>query len=297
MYRNKKIIVVTPAGRKRYLEILKKYVLNCEFVDEWQLWQNTGNQEDIEYFQELKEAHNIITVETRDYDYTPQCSEAHVINADNIYRFFDKCVEKDHVYLRFDDDIVWMHPNAIKNILDFRIDNPQYFIVYGNIINNAVCDYIHQKIGALNINHYIEIPLGYDCLDRQGWNNPFLAEKKHRCLFAKIKANQTHKYYYNRWVLYGYERVSINVISWMGEEFAKFDGIVDFREEPWLAIEKPRSIEMPNCICGTAIFSHFSFFPQRPYLDTTDVLTTYAEIANKTLGKTIRTNENNLSLL
>ena len=34
MYRNKKIIVVTPAGRKRYLEILKKYVLNCEFVDE-----------------------------------------------------------------------------------------------------------------------------------------------------------------------------------------------------------------------------------------------------------------------
>lgn len=279
MYKNKRIVAVTPAGRKRYLEILKKYVLNCEFIDEWQIWQNTNNIEDIAYFKELAKEDKRVVIETRDFNYHSQCSQAHVINADNIYRFFDKCILNDHVYVRFDDDIVWMNYNSIKNLIDFRIDNPEYFIVYGSIINNAICDYIHQKLGALRLDQNRPLPLGYDCLDHQGWNNPFIAERKHRCLLAKIKSNQLSKYYYNRWILYGYERVSINVISWLGEEFAKFNGIVDYREEPWLAVDKPKEIGKPNCICGTALFAHFSFFPQRPYLDTTDILEQYRKIS------------------
>lgn len=279
MYRDKKIIAVTPAGRKRYLEVLKKYVLGCEFIDQWQIWQNTNIREDIDYFQELAKEDKRVVVETRNFHYHRQAHEQHVVNADNIFRFFDKCIESNTVYIRFDDDIIWMHQNAIKNIIDFRIDNPQYFLVYGNIVNNAICDHIHQKLGVLVLEQNIKISLGYDCLDRQGWNNPFLAERKHRCLLSKINTNQTHKYYFNRWILHGFERVSINVISWLGEEFAQFDGIVDFREEPWLAIEKPRQLGKPNCICGTALFGHFSFFPQRPYLDTTDILAQYEKLS------------------
>lgn len=169
MYKNKRIVAVTPAGRKRYLEILKKYVLNCEFIDEWQIWQNTNNLEDIAYFKELAKEDKRVVIETRDFNYHSQCSQAHVINADNIYRFFDKCILNDHVYVRFDDDIVWMNYNSIKNLIDFRIDNPEYFIVYGSIVNNAICDYIHQKLGALRLDQNRPLPLGYDCLDHQGW--------------------------------------------------------------------------------------------------------------------------------
>lgn len=296
MYRDKKIIIVTPAGRKRYLSILKRYVLSCKFVDQWQIWQNTTINEDIEYFHELAKENEKVVVETRDFQYH-YYNERHIINCENIFRFFDKCVEKDHVYLRFDDDIVWMHPKAIQNILDFRIDNPQYFLVYGNIINNAICDHLHQRVGVLNLQHYVEMPLGYHYWDEQGWHNPYLAEKKHRCLFEKIKSTQTHKYYFNRWILNGYERVSINVICWLGEEFAKFEGKVGWSEEHWLAVEKPMSIGMPNCICGNSLFGHFSFFPQRPYLDTTDILEKYAQLANQVNEDYHHFTTKNLSLL
>jgi len=35
-----KVIAVTPAGRRRYLELLAKYVLSDEAVAEWHLWDN-----------------------------------------------------------------------------------------------------------------------------------------------------------------------------------------------------------------------------------------------------------------
>jgi hypothetical protein len=35
-----KLIVVTPAGREKYLRLLSHYVLRSPEVAEWQLWDN-----------------------------------------------------------------------------------------------------------------------------------------------------------------------------------------------------------------------------------------------------------------
>ena len=44
-----RIVVVTPAGRRRYLEILFRYILKLRpIMDEYRLWVNTENNEDIE---------------------------------------------------------------------------------------------------------------------------------------------------------------------------------------------------------------------------------------------------------
>ena len=67
MYNNKKVVVVTPSGRKTYLNLLKNYILNNPIVDEWQLWFNTTDKENINYLKFLnnlaisKEAAIIIT--------------------------------------------------------------------------------------------------------------------------------------------------------------------------------------------------------------------------------------------
>jgi hypothetical protein len=47
----------------------------------------------------------------------------HSINA-----FYRQCVEKDAIYFRLDDDIVWMEPDMIEKMVRFRIDNPEYFL-------------------------------------------------------------------------------------------------------------------------------------------------------------------------
>ena len=41
-----KLIVVTPAGRERYLRLLAHYVLGSRDVAEWQLWDNCRKESD-----------------------------------------------------------------------------------------------------------------------------------------------------------------------------------------------------------------------------------------------------------
>jgi hypothetical protein len=59
--------------------------------------------------------------------------------------------------------------------------------------------------------------------------------------------------------LYDYERVSINVISWRGDEFLKFSGKVGESEEHWLSVHQPNFIGKPNRIIGDTLFVHYAF--------------------------------------
>ena len=56
IYKNKtyKIVVVTPAGRKKYMNILLSYILKQKnIIDEYRIWVNTTNLEDLNWFKEL----------------------------------------------------------------------------------------------------------------------------------------------------------------------------------------------------------------------------------------------------
>lgn len=265
MYHYKKIIVVTPSGRKKYLEVLKDYVLNNPLIDEWQLWQNTNKKEDIEYINYLHHNYqkvNVIRV------------EGATGNAYQIHKFFKYCTKKDTVYLRLDDDIVWMEKNSIQKLLDFRINNPDFFLVYGNIVNNCICDYLHQQQGALEI----EEKIGYECMDKVGWETPYIAQKKHECLLNAIKTNSVEKYFIINHVLKDYARCSINVISWLGEEFYNFKGQVGVDEEDWLSCYKPKQISKPNVVFGDCLFSHFSFYTQSEHMEQTEILEQYRKL-------------------
>ena len=56
-----KIIVVTPAGRERYLKILLKNLEKQKNdFDEWHLWENTRNKEDEKYIRNLEKEYDWI---------------------------------------------------------------------------------------------------------------------------------------------------------------------------------------------------------------------------------------------
>ena len=49
-----KRVIVTPAGRRRYLEVLSAHLAaQRSSFDEWHLWLNTTNQEDVDYCRAL----------------------------------------------------------------------------------------------------------------------------------------------------------------------------------------------------------------------------------------------------
>ncbi len=55
--RDHKIVVVTPAGRRAYLELLSKYVIDDADIDEWHLWDNCRLQADRYHINQLAQRH------------------------------------------------------------------------------------------------------------------------------------------------------------------------------------------------------------------------------------------------
>jgi hypothetical protein len=262
--------IVTPAGRKRCLQILLRYLLRAKQArefDRWILWVNTENDSDIEYMQSLAEQYDFI--ETREltvpYD-----------GCRSIGTFFPECVEDDTVYVRLDDDIVFIEPGAIDRLIRFRLANPDYFLVYGNIVNNSILSFLHQHLGAVGRTFGINV---YCATADLGFKRPAFAHYVHTEFLSQLKTGNADRFRFSRWLLHDFERVCINCISWLGSEFKQFGGKVGPDEELWLSVEKPMSLGRPSCIFGEVLFAHYSFQTQRPEMDWTDILQRYEAIA------------------
>ncbi len=272
MIQNKKIVVVTPAGRKKYMEVLLKYILReKDIIDEYKIWVNTTNKSDIAYFKQLeKEYKGFITLDERFLE------ERETGENRNIYRFFDKCIDSDTIYIRLDDDIVYLQPDFIKLLATYRINNPDPFLVYGTILNNGVIDSIVQNLGLYSSFPYFN----YSCTDTIAFDDSHICENKHSYLLHNYLLKlKTPPKLFEKWVLQRYERVSINCISWLGETFATFNGEVGEDEEAWLSMTHPEKTKNPNVVFGGAYCVHFAFGPQRDYLDKTNILSLYKQVA------------------
>ena len=273
IYKNKtyKIVVVTPAGRKKYMNILLSYILKQKnIIDEYRIWVNTTNLEDLNWFKELNTQYkDFVTLE-----YLPEG----IIPSKNctIHNFFANTIDKNTIYIRLDDDIVWLENDFAENLVKFRIDNPKFFIIFGNIINNAVIDHIHQKQGIPYSQH-----IENNCLSKTGWKSSTICEEKHINFIKNLKKDNIKQYKFDKYKAKNHQRISINAICWFGKDFKEFSGIVGNDEEVWLSETAPRQKDKKTCVCGSALCVHFAFWTQREYMDKTNILQIYEEISKK----------------
>lgn len=265
MYQGRKVVCVTPAGRKRYIDVLARYIRrDWVLIDEWHLWQNTENAADIGCLEwhggDLLQPTVIRTV-----------SAPGPYNAARICHFFPYACEPGTIYLRFDDDIVWVQPGAIERMLAFRLAHPEYFLVGGNIVNNPVCAHRHQRVGALVVDHKIE----NHYIDEIAWK--YLGPEQHAQFLLQRNKDA---YHFPHEQLRMNQRFGIQFISWLGDEFAKFGGKLPHEdEEKWLTAEAPGQFGKPNALCGTALAVHFAYTEQRRTLDALGTLDHYAQLA------------------
>jgi hypothetical protein len=184
------------------------------------------------------------------------------------------------VYIRLDDDIVYLEKDFVRKLATARKENPIPFLMYANIVNNVLCDHIHQRIGALSLNPH---PISYSVMDQIGWADPQVAKAKHDSFFEHFAQNSIDDYKFNvSWILklYGIERCSINAIAWLGQRFAEFGGKVGQDEEQWLSVDKPAGDNSYNVICGNALCVHYAFYTQRDFIDAQQyILKKYKEIS------------------
>ena len=277
MFNGYKIVSVTPAGRKRYLKILNNYLLkNKNIIDKHVFWVNTKNKEDIDYMEYLaKKYPDFYELQFIDEQINLK-NEISNYNSLNIHNFFKRCIEPETIYIRFDDDICYIHKDAIENLLKFRIDNPDFFIVYPLIINNC---YMTNILQQKNISSNKYGVAGEDRMG-EGWSNPKIGENLHYEFLNNLEKQNLNIYKIDNIALENYNLVSINCICWFGHEFSKFGGVVGRDEEMWLGLSKPYQCFKYNAICGNSLVVHFSFYTQRDFFEReTNILEQYENIA------------------
>ncbi len=234
---------VTPAGRKKYLKILASYLLsNRHIIDEHHFWLNTENEEDINYIKDLVNENSFFKL------IEPKIKPNW---CDSIYHFFKYCIDSNTIYIRFDDDICYIHEDAVKNLLDYRINNPKLLLVYPIIVNNSMNNVLHSQLR----------------FEGDWWTDNEHVRKKHLFFLDLLANKKENSLFIDNFICYKDARrevlrFNINCICWFGRHFALFDGNVGVKEELWLSGMAPEIFERYNGVCGTALVSHFSFYTQ-----------------------------------
>jgi len=275
MYRGKRIVVVTPAGRRRYLDILLPYVLREQsIIDKYRFWVNTNNAKDMEYIKQKVDSNPDFFEAEYLSDPKPDWRGNRRVRL--ICQFFQNCTDDNTIYVRLDDDICWMMDGALRALIDYRIDHPEFFLVYPGIINNGCTASIHSQLGVMKFPQMSFRKWQRECQ----WG---IAH--HEMLIEAIENQSVDKLMFGNAVIDDYAQAPINCISWIGEEFAKFNGVVadkdcDYLEEVWLTKIKPKQIGKFNCMYGGSIVAHFAFNTQREHFENhTNLLQNYEVLA------------------
>ncbi len=276
MYENHQVVSVTPAGRKQYLDILIPYLLNQRhIIDKHYFWINTLNKADIDYMHNIRDQYpDFFGLK---YLSNPRSDVRGAWRNTLIHQFFPDCCEQDTIYIRFDDDICYIAPDTVEKLCNHRLSNKEAFLIFPTIVNNAHMSYHHQRNGVISNDFG---PLHYETFGI-GQNSGRVAESIHSSFISSLVNKESNRFHLQSYTLSNYERVSINCIVWLGDDFAKFGGKVGIDEENWLTTIKPSELQRPNIICGDALVAHFAFGPQRPYLEkNTTILNEYRLIAD-----------------
>lgn len=308
-----KLILVTFGGRQCTLQILFKYILKYrKHIHKYKIYVATEIATDISYMHEFASMHDFVElIYTIDNNDNMVTDRGYVWN-----RSYRECQESDCVYLKLDDDIIYMEESLFTSFIDFRIANPDHPLIYPVIINNFFIGWKLETIGVIDFNLKSSIghtwPETYrrikpllqsvhgngpkigkithlhEVLCPVGWGNLEYCIQLHNQFISDLKSqdrNSGHaldKYRLN-WLLKRAEPVSISCCSWLGRGLA--DIIKDVgnvaEDEPWWTIYVPTWTNKYNMVYGNAIVGHYAYYRQRELgLDNTDILDKYKLIAD-----------------
>ena len=133
-------------GRRHTVEILdcylrKNLVKHGGWLDEIHFLINTPVQEDLDFIAELLPK-------------VPQYRGIYMEEGTDM-RDFESVWRQglqhstDDLYVKFDDDLVYLSPTAVEEVVTSILTHPESFIVLGNLIDSAALGWVHHRHGAI----------------------------------------------------------------------------------------------------------------------------------------------------
>jgi glycosyltransferase involved in cell wall biosynthesis len=305
-----KLIALTFAGRKRYMEILFRYILiNKKHITEYHLYLATTNPEDVDYIYQFQRENNDF-VKVIALDSYENFNKAEVWNLS-----YKNCLDDDTIYLKIDDDIVFIDDNLFSNFIEFR-KNSTSPLVFPHIINNIISTPLLEMnsridIGMLSeefvvntwsktigrIKPQIEAIKGKfpskdfvvtsllnqnEILCPIAWGSLEYSRRSHLIFLDIIKEGTISNIYTDNIILEEFQPMSIQCCSWFGKDLKKYIsefGDVGNEDEPWMSVYLPIWLNSPHIIFGGSVVSHFSSYNQDQFLLNNGVLEEYKKIS------------------
>jgi hypothetical protein len=285
MIQGYKVVACTPAGRKRYMDILAAYVKrehDAGHIDEWVVYNNAYKVEDSTYAKQLAAQWPWVTV------LEEGALRGHDTNGgkfawrrpDHIADFFRHAAMKQTgkvIYFRLDDDIVYIDPDCVTRLINYRIANPDPFLVFPVIINNVRTSFHMQEQGVVT-----DWGIRNEMCDEVAWKHPDYIHYLHMKALDAIEKgtlSETFQLKTEQYTDPTYEagHISINSFAIFGDDMAACTVARD--EEGYLSMWRPMELGRQNARCGDAMLIHFAYHTQTDFMDKTGVLNDYAKLA------------------
>ncbi|MCJ1392950.1 hypothetical protein MMC18_005822 [Xylographa bjoerkii] len=135
-----KIVGMIFYGRPKYVSILDCYLkrnlaINGGYLDEVHWMANTENEHDLRYLDTL--------VNTTD------SYKAYHLKHLGFDSMWEHAVDNSTLYIKIDDDMVYIHEDAIPRLVQSRLAYPSAFDVAANIVNSPLTNWFHARTGAV----------------------------------------------------------------------------------------------------------------------------------------------------
>ena len=173
------------------------------------------------------------------------------------------------VFLKCDDDIVYLDVEKLDGFIEFRRTNPHYFVISANVVNNGVCAFLQQAAGSIPdaVGHFEHPPGGFG---GSLWQSAERADRLHDFF---LQADDKHLPLPTA-VVEWRERQSINFIAWLGKDLVHM-ALPKGDDEHALTVDLPTFLGRPTAIYSDFTVSHLSFGPQERGLDVDRLIHAY----------------------
>ena len=232
------VVITTPVHSKLLLSKLFACLESQRSCfNEWHLWINTQDQDTLNYCRYLSSNYHWIREIHREWGMH--------IGSQRICKFFNYTNDPNTIYIKINDSIVWLEHDFISKLVNFRKKHKDYLLVYPNVVNSGICDYIHSRLGAT---HH-DLQYSSDCLDGKD------SIRKH-ILLNFVQTREQPQWKFSLWILRNHEIISTDCVCWYGDEWVKS---VDINVDDWINVYVPTMKSKVNCIYGYALCCNFKF--------------------------------------
>ncbi|KAI1135437.1 hypothetical protein F5Y05DRAFT_421396 [Hypoxylon sp. FL0543] len=139
-----KVVGMVFYGRKRYVDLLDCYLQqnlasNGGYLDEVWIMAHTKNEDDIAWAEDLVRRIPEYKIVGKD-----------VCVGKTYSCMWNYAVEDKTIYIKIDDDIVFIHPDAIPQLVHTRIALPHPYAISANLVNSPVTGMEQYHYGAIH---------------------------------------------------------------------------------------------------------------------------------------------------